>query len=70
MKMNTALPFSIVLLVLILFSIDPGTSLLADNAYKQNYRDIAVSEDKLRKDKTSYKIQNGEHHVLDANHTV
>jgi hypothetical protein len=62
MKMNTALPFSIVLLVLILFSIDPGTSLVADNAYKQNYRDIAVSEDKLKKDKTSYKIQNGEHH--------
>jgi hypothetical protein len=58
MRMNTAFPFSLVLPVLILFSIDPDTSLVANNAYKQNYRDVAISEDK---DKTKYKIQNGEH---------
>jgi hypothetical protein len=43
MKMNTALHFSIILLVLILFSIDPDTSLMADNAYKQNYRYCCIS---------------------------
>jgi hypothetical protein len=41
--MNTAIPFSIVLPVLILFSIDPETSLLADKTNKQNYRDIVLS---------------------------
>jgi hypothetical protein len=43
MRMNTAIPFSIVLPVLILFSIDPEASLLADKTYKQNYRDIVLS---------------------------
>jgi hypothetical protein len=59
--MNTAIPFSIVLTVLILFSIDPETSLLADKTYKQNYRDIVVSDDKLNKDKSKDIVQNGEH---------
>ena len=49
--MNTALPFSIVLPVLILFSIDPDTSLVSDNTLKQNLRDISSSGDKLHKDK-------------------
>jgi hypothetical protein len=47
-----AFPFSIVLLVLILFSLDPETSLVADNTSKQNYRDIATSDDKFNKNKT------------------
>ena len=45
MKMNTALSFSIILPVLILFSIDPDTTLLADNTQKLNYRDIVVTDD-------------------------
>jgi hypothetical protein len=53
MRMNTALPFSLVLPVLIVFSIDPDTSLVADNTFKQNLRDIASSEDKLNKFKVS-----------------
>jgi DNA-directed RNA polymerase subunit M/transcription elongation factor TFIIS len=62
MKMNSVLPFSMLLLVLILFSIDPDTSLVAaDNVYKQNCRDIVVSDDKSHKDKSNNKIQNGEH---------
>jgi hypothetical protein len=46
--MNTALPFSIILPVLILFSIDPYTSLVADNTYKINYRDSALIDDKFK----------------------
>jgi transcription elongation factor Elf1 len=62
MKMNTALPFSIILPVLILFAIDPDTSLVAaDAVYKQNYKGIATSEDKFNKDKASSKIQNDRH---------
>jgi hypothetical protein len=61
MKMNSALPFSILLPVLILFSIDPDTSLVADITYKQTYGDIASSDDKSDKHKTNYKMQNGEH---------
>jgi len=59
MIMNAALPLSIVLPVLVLFSIDPYTSLVADNNYKQNYRDIATSDDGLNKDKGNNK--NSEH---------
>jgi hypothetical protein len=59
--MNTALTFSIFLLVLILFSIDPDTTLLADNTQKLNYRDIAVTDDKLNKERSNKKIQNGKH---------
>jgi hypothetical protein len=59
--MNTALPFSIILPVLILFSIDPDTSLLADNTQKINHRDIVVTDDKLNKDKSNKKIQNDKH---------
>jgi hypothetical protein len=59
MKMNSALPFSIVLPVLILFLIDPDTSLVADNTYKQNYIDIAASDDRPNRDKSNNK--NGEH---------
>ena len=57
--MNTALSFSLVLPVLIIFSIDPDTSLVADNTFKQKFRDIAVFDDKLNKDKGKNKIQNG-----------
>jgi RNA polymerase subunit RPABC4/transcription elongation factor Spt4 len=56
-----AFPFSIVLLILILFSLDPETSLVADNTSKQNYRDIATSDDKFNKNKTNSKIQNDKH---------
>jgi hypothetical protein len=61
MRRNTVLPFSTVLPVFIIFSIDPDTSLVADNSYKQNYRDIVVSDDKINKDKSKNKIQNGQH---------
>jgi DNA-directed RNA polymerase subunit M/transcription elongation factor TFIIS len=61
MKMNTCLQLSIVLAVLILFSIDPETSLVAEYVHKQNYKDIVVSDGKFDKRKTNYKIQNGEH---------
>jgi CheY-like chemotaxis protein len=50
MKMNSALSFSMVLLVLILFSIDPVTSLVADRVYKPNYRDFIVFEGRNKKD--------------------
>ena len=60
MQLSIALPFSIVLLVLVLFSFDPNTSLVADNTYKPNYRDIATSDDKSNKDKSNNEIQNGE----------
>lgn len=56
--MNIALPFSLVLPVLIVFSIDPDTSLVADNSFKQNLRDIASSDDKLNKYKSN--TRNGE----------
>jgi DNA-directed RNA polymerase subunit M/transcription elongation factor TFIIS len=60
--LNTALHLSIVLPVLILFSIDPDTSLVADNnVLKQNYRDIVVSDDKSDKHKANHNLQNGEH---------
>jgi hypothetical protein len=61
MKMNTALSFSIVLPVLIIFSIDPDTTLLADNTQKLSYRDIVVTDDKLNKDRSNKKIQNYKH---------
>ena len=61
--MNTALPFSIVLAVLIVFSIDPDTSLVIDNNYKINYRDTASEIDDKRRDKSSNnnRIQNDKH---------
>jgi hypothetical protein len=62
MKINTILPFSIVLAVLVLFSIDPDTSLITDNTYKMNYRYVAaLSDDKINKDKNknSIKIHDG-----------
>jgi hypothetical protein len=60
MKINTILPFSIVLAVLILFSVDPETSLVTDNTYKINYRYVAaLSDDKINKDKNSNKIEDG-----------
>src|SRR5918994_5009068 len=61
MKMNTALPFSIILPVLILFSIDPETTLLADITQKLNYRDIVETDDRLNKDKSNKKIQYDKH---------
>jgi hypothetical protein len=60
MKINTIVPFSIVLAVLVLFSIDPDTSLITDNTYKMNYRYVAaLSDDKINKDKNSIKIHDG-----------
>lgn len=59
--MNTAISFSIVLLVLVLFSIDSDTTLLADNTQKLNYRDTILTDDKLNKDKSNKKIQNDKH---------
>jgi hypothetical protein len=53
MRIDTALPFSTVLQVLIVFSIDPYTSLVADNVQKLNYRDTALSDDRLNKDKNN-----------------
>jgi hypothetical protein len=63
MRINIALPFSLVLPVLIIFSIDPDTSLVADNAYKINYRDTASEIDDKRRDKSSNnsRIQNDKH---------
>jgi hypothetical protein len=69
--MNSALPFSIILPVLILFSIDPDTSLVAsDIIYKQNYRDIDASDDKLNKDRTKSQIQNDRYLVQNVNRIV
>lgn len=34
---------------------------MADNTSKQNYRDIATSDDKFNKNKTNSKIQNDKH---------
>jgi CheY-like chemotaxis protein len=42
--MNITLQFSIVTLVIILFSLDPDTSLIADRFYKPNYKDFIVFE--------------------------
>ena len=53
MRIDTALPLSTVLQVLIVFSIDPYTSLVADNVQKLNYRDTALSDDRLNKDKNN-----------------
>jgi hypothetical protein len=60
MQLSIAIPFSIVLLVLVLFSFDPKTSLVAHYTYKPNYRDIASSNYKSNKDKSNNKIQNCE----------
>ena len=56
MRIDTALPFSTVLQVLIVFSIDPYTSLVADNVQKLNYRDTALSDDRLSKDKNDDQV--------------
>src|SRR5215207_4345359 len=56
--------FAVVLLVIILFSVDPNTSLVADTIYKPNYRDGAVSDDKGNKDNGYNKVHNGEHICL------
>ena len=56
--MDTAIPFSVVLLVLIVFSFDPDTSLLADNVFKLNYRDAAVIDDTTRDKSNNNRIQN------------
>jgi hypothetical protein len=39
--------------VLIVFSIDPDTSLMTDNTYKTNYRDTASEIDDKGRDKSS-----------------
>ncbi len=57
--MNTALPFSIILPVIFLFSIDPDTTLVADNTQKLYYRDIVVTDD--NKAKSDKKIRYDKH---------
>lgn len=59
--MNKALTFSIVLPVLILFSIDPDTSLVADNAYKVNSRNSAVIDDNFKDKSSNKRIHDGKH---------
>jgi DNA-directed RNA polymerase subunit M/transcription elongation factor TFIIS len=67
MRINIALPFSLVLPVLIVFSIDPDTSLVIDNTYKINYRDTASEIDDKRRDKSSNNsIQNDKHICLNC----
>ena len=56
--------FAVVLLVVILFSVDPNTSLVADKIYELNHRDSVVSDDKGNKDKDDNKVHNGEHICL------
>ena len=56
--------FALALLVIILFSVDPNTSLIADKIYKLNYRDPIVSCDKGNKDNGYNKVRNGEHNCL------
>jgi hypothetical protein len=68
MKMNTALPFSIILPVIFLFSIDPDTTLVADNTQKLYYRDIVVTDDNKAKSDKKYDMTNIS--VLTVNHTV
>jgi hypothetical protein len=53
-KLSTTLQFSIVLQVIIIFSIDPVTSLIADRIYKPDYRNFIVFEDRNRKDRSNY----------------
>ena|SRR5215207_9506443 len=55
--------FAVVLLVVILFSVDPNTSLVADRIYELNHRDDVVSDDKGNKDKDKddNEVHNGEH---------
>ena len=53
----------IILAVLVIFSLDPDTSLVADNVFKINYRDTAsVIDDKPRYKISNNKIQNDQHH--------
>lgn len=47
--MSATLQFSVVLLVIIIFSIDPVTSLIADRVYKP-YKDFIVLEGRNKKD--------------------
>lgn len=61
MKMDTAFQLLIVLPVLILFSIDPDTSLVADNTYRLNYRDAAVNDDKFKDKSSNNSIHDGKH---------
>jgi CheY-like chemotaxis protein len=53
MKLVLSFSFSFVLSVIILFSIDPTTSLVADSGYKPDYRAISAPEDKVSKNKDS-----------------
>ena len=59
--MNNALLFSIVLPVLVIFSIDPETSLVAGNTYIINYRDSAVIDDNFKDKSSSKRIHDGNH---------
>jgi CheY-like chemotaxis protein len=50
-KMNVTLQFSIVMLIISLFSLDPDTSLIADRFCKPNYKDFIVFEDNKKNKK-------------------
>src|SRR5215216_3849839 len=67
MQMKMVLSFSFILSVIILFSIDPDTSLVADKVYKLSYRDVVIYDDKANKDKdkgNNNKIHNDKHLCL------
>lgn len=49
--LNVTFQFSIVLLVLIVFSLDPVTSLVAERIYKPNYSDFIIFEGRNNKER-------------------
>jgi hypothetical protein len=61
--------FAVVLLVIILFSVDPSTSLVADRIYKLKYRDGVVSDAKDNKDNGYNKVRNGEQNIFSYSST-
>jgi hypothetical protein len=63
MQMKIMLSFSFIFLIIILFSIDPNTSLVADKVYKLNYRDVIVTDDKVNKDKGSNNKAHNDKHL-------
>lgn len=49
--MKLVFSFSFVLSVIIFFSIDPNTSLVAHSSYELNCREVSAPEDKISKNK-------------------
>ena len=66
MQMKMVLSFSFVLLIIILFSIDPDTSLVADIVYKLSHRDVVIYDDKANKDKDKDNNNNKAHNATVA----